>query len=147
MAKDASTPACASAPPSNPPPSFDTTAGDSLPGGFLASAEGGAYNSGNEYNYGGKWSGAMYLGTTSTKGNNSDPYLDLHSSCCYISTDSSPLEETSGSPVTDTPHQDHSSSRTLRHLQGVNTIYLARTILALLCNPLAHCQSHYTCSS
>ncbi len=138
VAKEASMHAPATTSLSNPPPMSDNMAGsDSLPGGFSASTEVGTYDSGNEYDYEGKWSDAMYLGTASTKRNNSDAYLGLHSYCCHIFTDSGPLEKTSASPATTIPHQDHYFSRTSRDLQGVNTIFLPKKVLALLFNPPA----------
>jgi hypothetical protein len=117
-------PALTPAPASIAPPATDTTVGfSSVPGGFLAAAKGDAFDSGNEYEYEGKSSGAMYSRTTNL---NTASYLYIgpnpygrHASAKEIPVDTDPFSDI------------HLSSRTSRDPQGVNTIYLPKSVLNL----------------
>jgi hypothetical protein len=142
IASDAPTPAPVPAPSSNPPSASDQMAGSgSLPGGFLASAEVGACNSEEEYEYKGKLSGAKYLGR-SKRNNASDFYVGTSPSCMHASAKSGHSNNTSAgfSLSGNLAQPDHSSSRTSRNPQGVKSIYLPKTVLNLLQDPSAHRQ-------
>ena len=123
-------PALAPAPASNVSLASDAIVGSSsVPGGFSAAAKGDAFDLGDEYEYEGKWSGAMY--SRSTNCNNahnlyvgSGPYCQ-HASATEISSDTAPSSDV------------HMSSRTSSNPQGVKTIYLPKSVLNLLRNPSA----------
>ncbi len=74
-------------PAQTPAPASDATSGSgSLPGGFSAAAEPVLYDSGDDYNYTGKSSGSMYLGTSLDKPNSSSlVYISLSPSCNHTS--------------------------------------------------------------
>jgi hypothetical protein len=74
-------------PAQTPAPASDATSGSgSLPGGFSAAAEPISYNSGDDYDYKGKSSGSMYLGTSLDKPNSSSlAYISLSPSCNHTS--------------------------------------------------------------
>jgi hypothetical protein len=118
------------APASNVLPAFNATVGSSSdPGGLSVAAKRDAFDSGDEYEYEGKWSGAMY--SRSTNCNNahnlyvgSGPYCQ-HASATEISSDTAPSSDV------------HVSSRTSSNPQGVKTIYLPKSVLNLLRNPSA----------
>jgi hypothetical protein len=119
------TPVPAPAPASNIPLASNATVGSSsVPGGFSAAAKGDAFDLGDEYEYEGKWSGAMY--SRSTNCNNardlyvgSGPYC-RHASTKEISSDTAPSSDV------------HVSSRTSSDPQGIKTIYLPKSVLNLL---------------
>ncbi len=85
----------------------------------------------------------MYSSTSSNnKFIHGDVYLGLGSSCCHGCTDSGSNKDTpASSPVGDNNNptqRSHSLSRSSPDPQGVNTVYLPKTVLGLLCNPTSH---------
>jgi hypothetical protein len=74
-------------PAQTPAPASDTTSDlGSLHGSFSAAAEPDLYDSGEDYNYEGKSSGLMYLGTSLDKPNSSSlAYISLSPSCNHTS--------------------------------------------------------------
>ncbi len=117
-------PAPAPAPASNAPPASNTTVESSLvPGGFLAAAERDAFDSGDEYEYEGKSSGAIYSRSTYCNAA-SDLYISPEPFCRHASAKEILVDTDPSSDV-------HSSSRTSRNPQGVNTIYLPKSVLNL----------------
>jgi hypothetical protein len=125
-------------------PSLDNTSGSaSLPGGFSALAETDSYNYGDDYNYKGKLTGSMYLGTSSGKANTSSctylsPSYNSASSNTNLLNDSFTTPEMEGTLSNNTPPNDLSStqvmggdlpahdnslSRSSHDPQGVKTIY------------------------
>jgi hypothetical protein len=140
MASDAPTPAPAPTPPSNPPLASDQTTGSgSLPGWFSASADVVTYDSGEEYEYKGKLSGAMYLGG-SKRNNACDLYVGTPLSCKHASAESGHSDDISidFSSSGNLAQHNYSSLRSSHNPQGVKTIYLPKTVLNLLQEPLAH---------
>ncbi len=139
-----------------PAPSLDTNLGSgTLPGGFLVAAEPASYDLGNKYDYEGKSSGFMYLGTPANS-KSSRAYLSLLPSCCHASSKASllnkiPVQEIGGDILPDDPSThnrgsintppDLSASRSSRDPQGVKTIYLPKMVLALLQNPCTQDQA------
>ncbi len=99
----------------------------------------GAYNSGEEYEYEGKLSGAMYLGS-SKRNNPSNLYVGTPPSCTHASAESGDSDDTSIEFFLsgDSAQQDHFSSRSSGDPQGVKTIYLPKTVLNLLRDPSVH---------
>jgi hypothetical protein len=128
-------PALAPAPASNVSLASDAIVGSSsVPGGFSAAAKGDAFDSRDEYEYEQKLLGAFY--SCSTNCNNtralyvgSEPNC-RHASAKEISSDTAPSSDI------------HTSSRTSSDPQGVNTIYLHKSVLNFLQNPSA--QSRHT---
>jgi hypothetical protein len=117
-------PAPAPAPASIAPLAPDTTVGSSsVPGGFLVAAEGDAFDSGNDYEYEGNWSGAMYSRTTNR---NTASYF-------YIGPDPYGRHTSAKEIPVDTAHSSdiHLSSRTSHDPQGLNAIYLPKSVLNL----------------
>jgi hypothetical protein len=117
-------PAPAPTPASIAPMAPDTTVGSSsVPGGFSAAAKGDAFDSGNQYEYEEKSSGAVYSLTTNrnTASNlyiGPNPY-GRHTSAKEIPVDTAPSSEI------------HLSSRTSHNPHRVNTIYLPKSVLNL----------------
>jgi hypothetical protein len=74
-------------PAQTPAPASDATSGSgSLSGSFSAAAEPDSYDSGDNYNYKGKSSESMYLGTRLDKPNSSSlAYISLSPSCNHTS--------------------------------------------------------------
>jgi hypothetical protein len=141
-AGDASRPAPA------PAPALDATSGSgSISGAYAAAAEPDSYDSGDDYDYS---SSSMYSGTRSGQ--------PTSTSLAYISTSPS-CNHTSNDPPNmgggyDTPNMggrnnfvpnmggDHFAARSSCGPQGVKTIYLPKTVLALLQNPMANKPDH-----
>jgi hypothetical protein len=132
-------------PAQTPAPAADTTSSlGSLPGGFSAAAEPVSYDSGDNYDYKGKSTGSMYLGTSLDKPNSSSlAYISLSPSCNHTS-GVTPDMGGSVNGSSSTPNmggdqvQLHSVSRSTRNPQGVKTIYLPKMVLTLLQNPHAY---------
>ncbi len=144
-AGDASRPAPA------PAPASDTTSGSgSIPGAYAAVAEPDSYDLGDDYDYKGKYSSLMYLGTWSGKPNST--------SLAYISTSPSCNHTSYAAPNMgggyDTPNMggsndfvpnmggNHFAARSSCNPEGIKTIYLPKTVLALLQNPMANKSGH-----
>lgn len=102
---------------------------NTIPGRFAASVKVDAFDSGDEYEYEEKALGTMYFSSPNTN-NTHDIYLCSTPSCRH-----SLAKET----ITQTTNI-HTSSWTASDSQGVNTIYLPRSILDLLQNHTAHQQ-------
>jgi hypothetical protein len=156
------TPDSAMLAPAPAPPSDNTSGSASLSGGFSALAEPNSYDLGDDYNYEGKLTGLMYLGTSLGKTNTSSrPYLSP--SCNHASSNTNPLgnsfatPEMGGTLSDNTPLYDPSSTQVMGgdllvhdHLlsrsscepQGVKTIYLPKMVLSLLQNPKHHKSDH-----
>jgi hypothetical protein len=112
-----------------------------IPGAFTGSTEQGSYNSGDKFDYEGKAEGVMY----GSAGNSNASYAYLHESCCNVTID--PPSCTDGHLLGDTCTTNlwhpSAASRSTREPQGVNTIYLPKTILALLNNPPSPSTIHF----
>jgi hypothetical protein len=118
-------PAPAPAPTSNAPPASDATVGSSsVPWGFSAAAKGDAFDSGDEYEYEGKWPGAMYSCSTN-RNNVRDLYGGSGPYCCCASTKEISSDTAPSSDI-------RVSSRTSSNPQGIKTIYLPKSVLNLL---------------
>jgi hypothetical protein len=129
-------------PAQTPAPASNATSGlGSLPGGFSAVAEPVSYDSGDNYDYKGKSSGSMYLGSNLDKPNSSSlAYISLSPSCKHTSgvapdmggsvNDSSFTPDMGGNQV-----QVHSVSCSSCYPQEIKTIYLPKTVLILLQTP------------
>ena len=105
------------------------------------------YDSGDEFDYEGKLDGAMYVGNSKHTS-----FAYLPASCSHTSLVHTPTnlpDQPLGGFVQNKmggPHISNnlSVSRTARYPQGVNTVYLPKTVLSLLANPptqsIAHTQ-------
>jgi hypothetical protein len=123
-------PALALAPASNVPPASNAIVGSSFaPGGLSAAAKEDAFDSGDEYEYEGKWSGAMYSHSTN-RNNARDLYIGSGPYCRHASTKEISSDTAPSSDV-------HASLRTSSNPQGIKTIYLPKSVLNLLQNPSA----------
>jgi hypothetical protein len=123
-------PAPALAPASNVPPASNATVGSSsVPGGFSATTKGDAYDSADEYEYEGKWSGAIYSHSTN-RNNARDLYVGSGPYCHHASTKKISSDTAPSSDV-------YASLRTSSNLQGIKTIYLPKAVLNLLQNLMA----------
>jgi hypothetical protein len=147
VATDATTPAPAATPSSASIPSSNKQSGSaSIPGAFSASADQASYDYGDEFDYEGKTVGAMYIDNSKTNAS----YNYLHALCHSItieptsSTNDSPTHNLRGVSTTasDKLTKGSTASRTATDPQGVNTIYLPETVLALLNNPPSHSAVH-----
>jgi hypothetical protein len=148
VATDATTPAPATTPSSASVPSLDKQSGSALiPGAFSTLADQASYDSGNKFDYEGKAEGAMYVGNFKT----TTSYNYLHASCRNVtieptsSSNSSPTHKLGGVSTTASGKLTKGSavSHTATDLQGIKTIYLPKTVLALLNNPPSHLLLHY----
>jgi hypothetical protein len=88
--------------PAPPPPTSDTLSSyrlgsSSAPVAFTASPVPDSYNSSKEFDYKGKWDGALYV--SSSKSNTSDVYLGVSLSCCRASTGPIPKHGGSSLPL------------------------------------------------
>jgi hypothetical protein len=133
VGSDATSPTHGANPPQAPAQSTDSQPGSaSIPGAFTASTEHEFYNSGDEFDYEGKADGAMY--DCVGKSNTSYSYLDA--SCRNVTI--APPSCTDALPSHKMGDGGSTTSRTTREPQGVNTIYLPKTVVSLLNNPPAH---------
>jgi hypothetical protein len=143
-----STPAPAPAPTPTPPPPKDSQPGSAIvPGAFSAVTEPTYYDSGDEFNYEGKSDGAMYAGNSKHTSFAYSSASCSHTSLDHAHTDlpGQPLggliQDKMGGPCIS---NNLSASCTARDPQGVNTVYLPKTVLSLLANPptqsIAHTQ-------
>jgi hypothetical protein len=117
--------------PTPPPTDAAQPGSDSAPGAFTVSTEDLSFDSGDEFDYEGKGDGVMY----GTVGKSSASYAYSNSSC------SSATVQFNLPPITATDQDSTLSPRsimggpTCKDPQGVNTLYLPKTVLALLQNP------------
>ena len=137
-------PAPAPTPSSAPPPaSGDSQLGSMVaPGAFSVATE---YDSGDKFNYEGKSDGAMYV----NKSNQSFiAYLSAscsQASCSHTTLDHDtiiPSDKIMGGSLQDTmwgllSSKTVSATHASQDPQGVNTVYLPKTVLSLLANPPA----------
>jgi hypothetical protein len=134
-----------------PAPALDATSGSgSIPGAYAAAAEPDSYDLGDDYDYKGKFSGSMYSGTWSSKPNSSSlAYIRTSPSCNHTSNDAPNMGGAYNTPnmggsdnFVPNMGDDHFATRSSRDPQGVKTIYLPKTVLALLQNPMANKPDH-----
>jgi hypothetical protein len=137
----------ASKPTSSPAPALDATTGsETIPGAYAAAAEPDSYDLGDNYDYEGRSSGLTYLGTRSGKPNaTSIAYINTSLSCHHTSNNAPTMEDGYNPPYmrgTDNfaTHMggNHFAARSSCDPRGVKTIYLPKTVLALLQNPRAY---------
>ncbi len=129
-------------PAQTPAPASDAISGSgSLPGGFSTVAEPVSYNSGNDYDYEGKSSGSIYLGTSLDKPNSSSlTYISLSPTCNHTSGVTPDMGgNVNGSSSTSNMGinqvQLHSVSHSSCDPQGVKMIYYPITVLTFLQYP------------
>ena len=115
----------------------------SVPGAFTASTENDSFDSGDEFDYEGKSDGAMY----GTVDKSNAGYAYLTPSCCTASvqpevnsiaaSEQEPdVNSMAASVQASTPSPcPFMGGTTCKDPQGVNTVYLPKTVLALLKNP------------
>jgi hypothetical protein len=117
--------------PTPTPPLASDTGGGSviIPGACMASTEAETYDSGDDFDYEGKYEGAFYVGSVKPSQPNSHYSLDPHS-CSYTSS-----EAICNTTPGDTPTICTNSSCTAVDPKGVTTICLPKHIMALLNNP------------
>ncbi len=148
VATDATTPAPAPTPSSASVPSSDKQSGSALiPGAFSALDDQASYDSGDKFDYEGKAEGTMYVGNSKTNAS----YNYSHVSCRNVtveptsSTNSSATHKLGGVSTTASGKltKGSTASCTATDPQGVNTIYLPKTVLALLNNPPSLSVVHY----
>ena len=103
----------------------------SVPGAFTASTENDSFDSGDEFDYEGKSDGAMY----GTVDKSNAGYAYLTPSCCTARVQPD-VNSVAASVQASTPSPcPFMGGTTYKDPQGVNTVYLPKTVLALLKNP------------
>jgi hypothetical protein len=156
---------CVTAPPagdalkpaSSPAPTLDATTGsETIPGTYAATAEPDSYDSGDDYDYEGRSiSGLTYSGTRSGKPNTTSiAYINTSPSCHHTRNNAPTMEDGYDPPYmrgTDNfaPPMggNHFAARSSCDPQGVKTIYLPKTVLALLQNPRAYKPDRKRCGN
>ncbi len=148
-------PAPTPSPAPGPSNNSEVTGSGSVLGAFTASTEPETYNSGDEYDYKGKWDGAMYR--PGPKSNASAIYPESSPSCCHVC-DNNSLKDPNLTPnmggshssqnMGGIQHRSHAptfpsvscstSHPTQLEPRGVRTVCLPKKVLALLSNPPAH---------
>ena len=141
--------------PTSPPTPLPTGGSQSgsaaIPGAFSAVTET-TYDSGDEFDYEGKSEGVMYVAHKP----NGTSFVYSPASCSHTTIDSIPTTTQCHPPLSlhnpgITPTTP-SVSRSARDPQGVNTVYLPKTVLSLLANPTSTTpprtvRSHSPCTS
>ena len=117
-------PAPAPSPVPNPPAPAPASDGGSTttPGAFTAATEQESYDSGEEFDYEGKYEGSVYSNV------NSKPNVSDYPQASHATAE----------PISPAPHSSCRRSTSLTNTQGVSTVRLPKLVLALLDNPPAH---------
>ena len=129
-----------SAPAPAPAPSPESQPGSaSTPGAFSAATEPESYDSGHEFDYEGKANGVMY--DTGGKHNASSAYHTPSHHIVSVEPESGsaaaflPASTTTPSPLMGGSAHSMGGSTPWKDPSGVNTVFLPKTVLALLKNP------------